>query len=275
MAQVSEICRNNPTLLRVAGGVVVVTAGLYVCRRLLKRNAREKKVYPLNTVILHQIGRGPYAPSMTPFAVKLETYLRMARIPYQNEHDSRKSSKGKVPWIEYNGQSVADSAFCITYLNQVYGIDFHAKLTPVQALVLQKWVHELDVGFIMSSRSLPLAPLYIRYKISPMIKRYAWCQGMGRHSREEVLDIARKDLTAIADYMGEKKFLMGDEPCETDCTVFGMLSQLYWHSPTQRIGKIFREEFPSLVAYCDRMKKTFWPDWDQCITHGGTREATS
>lgn len=44
---------------------------------------RKPKEHPVNTVILHQIGRGPYAPSMTPFAVKLETFLRMAKIPYQ------------------------------------------------------------------------------------------------------------------------------------------------------------------------------------------------
>nr|KAG5686193.1 hypothetical protein BaRGS_012411 [Batillaria attramentaria] len=72
-----------------------------------------------------------------------------------------------------------------------------------RALVLQKWVHELDVGFITSSFPA-LSPLHIRYNISPTRKRNAWCQGMGRHSREEVLDIARKDLTAIADYMGMK-----------------------------------------------------------------------
>ena len=41
-----------------------------------------RKDYPPDTVILHQLGRGPYAPSLTPFAVKLETYLRMAKIPY-------------------------------------------------------------------------------------------------------------------------------------------------------------------------------------------------
>jgi hypothetical protein len=35
-----------------------------------------------HTVIHHQVGRGPHVPSMTPFALKLETYLRMASIPY-------------------------------------------------------------------------------------------------------------------------------------------------------------------------------------------------
>lgn len=33
-----------------------------------------RKAYPSNTIIHHQICRGPYSPSITPFAVKLETY---------------------------------------------------------------------------------------------------------------------------------------------------------------------------------------------------------
>ena len=49
-----------------------------VCRR-----TKPRKVYPADVVILHQIGRAPWAPSMSPFPIKLETYLRMAKIPYQ------------------------------------------------------------------------------------------------------------------------------------------------------------------------------------------------
>nr|KAG5686191.1 hypothetical protein BaRGS_012409 [Batillaria attramentaria] len=40
------------------------------------------------------------------------------------------------------------------------------------------------------------------------------------------------------------------------------------------VMSVFTEEFPTLVAYCERMRSKFWPDWDECTTHGGTREAT-
>ncbi|XP_046551644.1 failed axon connections homolog [Haliotis rubra] len=105
----------SPKIAYAVGGVVVAAASVVVIRKLLlKQKAKEN---PRDTVILHQIGRGPYAPSLTPFAVKLETYLRMARIPYQNVHGLKVSSKGKVPWIEYNGKAVADSTLCIDFLN--------------------------------------------------------------------------------------------------------------------------------------------------------------
>ena len=43
---------------------------------------RHATEYPRDKVILHQYVRGPYVPSTSPFVVKLETYCRMAKIPY-------------------------------------------------------------------------------------------------------------------------------------------------------------------------------------------------
>jgi len=36
-----------------------------------------------NVVILHQFSPGRFTPCTSPFALKLETYLRMAKISYQ------------------------------------------------------------------------------------------------------------------------------------------------------------------------------------------------
>ena len=33
------------------------------------------------------------------------------------------------------------------------------------------------------------------------------------------------------------------------------------------------EKCPNLVEYCERIKDTYWPDWDEYITHGRTRPA--
>ena len=39
--------------------------------------------YPRDKVIVHQITKGTYAPSLGHFVLKLETYLRIAKIPYE------------------------------------------------------------------------------------------------------------------------------------------------------------------------------------------------
>jgi len=36
-----------------------------------------------DVVVLHQLDRGVFTPNISPFPLKLETYLRMANIPYQ------------------------------------------------------------------------------------------------------------------------------------------------------------------------------------------------
>ena len=41
------------------------------------------KEYPSDTVLLHDFDRGPWAPSVSPYTLKLETFLRMAKIPYE------------------------------------------------------------------------------------------------------------------------------------------------------------------------------------------------
>ena len=60
-------------------------------------------------------------------------------------HSREKSSKGKFPWITYNGHSVADSAFCIEFLNKERGVDLNSWLSPEQravALAFQRLAEE-------------------------------------------------------------------------------------------------------------------------------------
>ncbi|XP_046551615.1 failed axon connections homolog [Haliotis rubra] len=252
------------------GGVVVAVASVVVLRKLLlKQKAKE---YPRDTVILHQIGRGPYAPSMTPFAVKLETYLRMARIPYQVVNDNlqglKMSSKGKVPWIEYNGKAVADSTLCIDFLNEKLEVDLHQHLSPRDKgaamamqvmteehlywfLALFRYQYDNDKTFI--KQTLKIGWFVVRIA-KYMVANSTWYQGLGRHTEEEVTQMFKKELQALSDFMG-KSSPQGVSRLET---------------ALERIT----DKYPNLAAYCNRMKETFWPDWDQCITHGGTREAT-
>lgn len=77
---------------------------------------------PKDIVVVHTIERGKLVPNASPFALKLETYLRMANIPYQIDNSYPYSvNKGKTPWITFNGENVADSQFCIEFLAR-YGI---------------------------------------------------------------------------------------------------------------------------------------------------------
>ena len=60
-------------------------------------------------------------------------------------HDRKKSTKGKFPWISYNGHRVADSTFCIEFLNKHRDVDLNSWLSPEQravALAFQRLAEE-------------------------------------------------------------------------------------------------------------------------------------
>ena len=81
-------------------------------------------------IILHQFPPAFDLPNASPFCMKLELYLRMAGLPYRNRYtlELHRAPKGKLPWIDDDGTTVADSGFIIEYLKGKYGDPLDGKL---------------------------------------------------------------------------------------------------------------------------------------------------
>ena len=120
--------------LAVAGTAVAgLIFALFVWRRTQRsKNARRA---PVGIVLLHQFPPWPTIVSSSPPCLKLETYLRMANIPYETEYGTVGGSKGKMPWIEFNGQEIPDSNFCIGFLNKEFSVDIDGYLSEEQKAV--------------------------------------------------------------------------------------------------------------------------------------------
>ena len=72
-------------------------------------------------------------PNMSPFCVKLETYLRMAGIKYEKPRlDFLKAPKGKIPFVELDGKLMGDSSLVIEALKKKYGDPLDAELSAEQ-----------------------------------------------------------------------------------------------------------------------------------------------
>lgn len=70
------------------------------------------------------------------------------------------------------------------------------------------------------------------------IKRTLWANGLGRHSYEEFIGFMVADLKTISQFIGKSKYLLGDEICDEDFAIFGMLAQCLWSlvdSPYQEL----------------------------------------
>ena len=60
----------------------------------------------------------------------------MAKIPYECDYDAMNvSSKGKLPWIEYNGVAVADSNFCMRFLSKELGVNLKSNLSSTERAI--------------------------------------------------------------------------------------------------------------------------------------------
>lgn len=84
-------------------------------------------------------------------------------------------------------------------------------------------------------------------------------QGMGRHSEAEVTELATRGIDAVSAFLGDKPYLMGDEPCGADASVFSTVSNLLcevFESPLLDAA----QKHDNLVAYRDRLMKRYFPD---------------
>ena len=75
-------------------------------------------------------------PSISPACMELETWLRMAKLPYNTvivtAENLQLAPKGKVPFIDYQGKLVGDAALIIEMLKQKEAINLDAGLTFVE-----------------------------------------------------------------------------------------------------------------------------------------------
>ena len=70
-------------------------------------------------------------PDPSPFVMKAEMLLKLAKLEYQaSTKGFLRAPKGKLPYIDDDGTIVADSTLIRLHLEQKYGIDFDRGLSP-------------------------------------------------------------------------------------------------------------------------------------------------
>jgi glutathione S-transferase len=228
---------------------------------------------------VHQFAPAFGLPNASPFCMKLETYLRMAGLPFElvNDGNVMRAPKGKLPFIDDGGTLLADTHFIIEYLKQRYGDPLDADLgardralaTAFErlieedlywALVHSRWV--LDAGWKKTRAAFFGAlPVPLRWLLPPLARRGLRAElrghGMGRHSADEIFAIGRRDVDALADFLADKPFMLGERPRSLDASAHAFLANLLWapvDSPLQRHARAR----PALEAYCQRMKARYY-----------------
>jgi glutathione S-transferase len=229
----------------------------------------------MSDLIVHHLPAAWGLPSISPFCLKLEAYLRLAEIPHRTVIDGTpfRAPKGKLPYIEHDGRKIGDSGFIIEYLVQRFGRDPNAALSAAEraaALALRRlieenlyWVMVYDRWVVEANwrrfRDVVLSaiPAALRTLIAPIarrgVKRQLAGHGIGLHSEDEIHAIGLRDVGAIADFLGDKPFLMGDTPTEIDAIAYGQLPNIM-QVPIDSPVKDAALAHANLVAYVERVK---------------------
>lgn len=99
--------------------VIVLLIGLYFMKIVDKKSPRlQKEDYEKDIIYLVQFPVSPFIRSISPFALKLETYLRLKKICYEPLYSLQFSKKGQIPFIELNGEQIPDSNTIIKELEK-------------------------------------------------------------------------------------------------------------------------------------------------------------
>jgi len=190
---------------------------------------------------------------ISPVVTKVDCYLRMAKLPYERVNlpvaELAQTPKAKLLIIEDQGKTVADSGFIEEYLKATYGDTLDKSLTlrdRAVALALRRMMEEgLYWSAIIQTQwkeeanfALYRPALYTVVDLPPDQRDRAvdqfregilqefYGQGMGRHTAEENYGLARADLTALSDYLGERPYFMGQDPTSLDAAVYAWLAHI-------------------------------------------------
>lgn len=216
----------------------------------------------------------------SPFVLKTDLYLRMTGVDYQMVYDFnmvRNAPKGKLPVIDDDGDLIPDSSFIIKHLKEKHNVDLDSHLSDEErgmAFLVTKSLEEHLYWCLLHSRWVrdeswtrlaPVLfgalPLPLRLLVPKVVRRSVIkaCdgQGLGRHSEEEVMQIADESLSSLSKVLGDKPYFLGDKPSSLDAAAFGLLAQFMianFDTPMADMAKTHS----NLLGYCQRIHAEYY-----------------
>ncbi|KYF52071.1 glutathione S-transferase, partial [Sorangium cellulosum] len=170
-------------------------------------------------------GFGPLfgLPEASPFVTKTEVQLKLLGLPYRKERGRPdQSPKGQVPFIDEDGQRVADSHFIREHLERKHGKDLDAGLDARQRAAAWAVERMLESQLAAASgcarwlipENFAKGPAHfvdgapeelrpkLREELLARVRENFRAIGVGRHSDEEIVELGARSLTALSALLG-------------------------------------------------------------------------
>ncbi|CAP39554.1 Protein CBR-CDR-6.2 [Caenorhabditis briggsae] len=239
--------------------------------------AIHKTDYKKDVVYLYQFKRLQNCPNLSPFCMKLEVLCRVNKIQYEIVESSfARSRNGTIPFIELNGEHIADSDLIELRLRQHFKIsslptDQEAQSVALSRMadnhlfyILIRYKSSVD-AFYETIVGLLNLPTVLTALLVPLVravfgsKLYARSVGaIGDFEPKELDELLHRDLKVIQDSI-KGKFLFGEKITPADATVFGQLASVYYPFRTH-ISDVLEKDFPKVLEYCERIRKEVYPN---------------
>ncbi|CAM9821093.1 unnamed protein product [Lampetra planeri] len=274
--------------LWVAGGALLATAAFIIREVIISTRCTVADDASGDVVILHQHARPKGgAPSLYPACLTAETHLRMARLPYKVCSDAWLPPHAVSPWLEVpcrhgKTQAVQGIEAVRDFMESLSGDSAVLPASAHQCGVARAVIKMLEdhtywalcsVQWLECEETMrrlvrvtgPFPRLHARLRcglVCAELRRELAAHGLAWAARpQEAHRAIESDIRAVANILGTKRYMLGDRPGATDACVFAHLSIALWLLPGSRPHQLLTEELPSLVAFCHRMRKRYWPEW--------------
>jgi glutathione S-transferase len=230
---------------------------------------------------LYGFGAGFGLPEISPFVTKTEVQLKMAGLAYRKDRAMPPASpKGQLPFIDDDGEAIADSTFIRAHIERKYGFDFDAGLSRperAQAWAFERMIESQVYWGLVGARwvdpeNFAKGPAHffdgapedrrekLREDAQFRVAENYLLSGLGRHAPDDDVELALRSVFALSVQLGDKPYLMGEAPCGLDATAFGALAGILTPFFESKL-RSRAEAFPNLTAYVDRMMGQYYPDF--------------
>lgn len=222
------------------------------------------------TLLTFKPAFGTHCPS--PFGMKADALLTMSGLPYQREYGNLlKAPRKKFPVLKSDDRLIPDSAHIQTFLEQTHGVDFDDHLSGQDLAIangfrrlVEDHLYFLNLNFrwrehaealkqaFFAEAPAPIRGLIFR-KVQKTVLNTLHLQGLGRHTRDEMIDLMSEDVRAISQHLADKAYFMGNLPSSIDASVYGALHNMI-DCDLDTPGKQEVLKHQNLVDYCDRFR---------------------
>lgn len=232
-------------------------------------------------------GWGPMfgCPSPSPFVMKSDIQLQMLGLAFDRAvADLDSVSKHKAPYVRDGETLIEDSNFIRAHFEAKLGRGLDDGLSDAEkaaswafermaedhlakTLSCERWLNDANFAkgpaHFFADVPEPAREGVIA-EVRGNVAAALYGGGFGRHSVEERLQLAERDIAAIALQLGDKAYLFGDEPTVADASVAAVLISAatpFFDTPLVDLAR----RHANLVAYMDRMRERYlaeakWPE---------------